>query len=220
MRGSQTYRPPAPPITIQQIPFEGIVHEARHADGPVHSCDGKDELIDELASFGAQYYLLKWIADYSHESQETRDYANYRAWELRSSGGAFCYECQRSGSGKATLGVTITPSPILAVSVGSAGWWGAAFECRITETAGVDVTIVHVDFTIRESATGRVASQQTLPFGTTIRAWSSLAVDFNMAGGLRYSASGPSHEATLSVVVEAKDANGNTITQSASADIK
>ena len=95
--------------------------------------------IADLGAFRVQYYLLKWIADYSRESQETRDYANYGAWQLRS-GSAFCSECQGPAAGQAALSVTFTPDSIIAFPVGSAGAWGAAFQCAIAETGGVDVS--------------------------------------------------------------------------------
>jgi hypothetical protein len=81
------------PRTLESIEFEGIVHEARHTEGILHNCgDIADQRIEDMGAFGVQYSLLRWIADYSHESPETRAYALRRAWNLRS-GTAFCAEC-------------------------------------------------------------------------------------------------------------------------------
>ncbi len=90
------YSPPPWPLTVDQSEFEGIVHEARHADGGGHTCNGgkSDRRASDLGAFGAQYYLLEWIADYSHEPADVRAYASFRAWQLRQ-GGAFCEECSK-----------------------------------------------------------------------------------------------------------------------------
>lgn len=209
-------------IMIDGTPFEGIVHEARHADGVRHTCNGgtSDERVDEMGSYGVQYYLLKWIADYSHESQDVRDYANYRAWVLRS-GPAFCAECRRTEAGPAAIDVSIAPDPIVAIPVGSAGQWGAVFQCRIAETAGVDVTVVSIEFTVRETTTGQVVSRPTMTsLPLPIRAWSSTTVTFSASAPLLYSPSTTGHDATLTVLVQARDADGNSISQSTTAEIR
>ncbi len=74
---------------------EILVHEARHIDGGGHTCGiGQlDARIDELRSFGVQYYLMLWLG--THWPAATpgeRDYALNRAAWLRA--GAFCMECQ------------------------------------------------------------------------------------------------------------------------------
>ena len=69
-----------------------MVHEARHIDGFRHSCGGRDNTIDELGSFGAQYYLMVWIGSHWPAATEAqRAYTLNRAAWLRVT--AFCQEC-------------------------------------------------------------------------------------------------------------------------------
>jgi len=44
-----------------------LVHEARHNQGYGHTCGGgtQDHTIDELGSWGVQYYLYLWLADHA-----------------------------------------------------------------------------------------------------------------------------------------------------------
>jgi hypothetical protein len=39
-----------------------IVHEARHAEGPEHTCGPNDMTIDELGAWGAVYYFSRALA--------------------------------------------------------------------------------------------------------------------------------------------------------------
>jgi hypothetical protein len=46
-----------------------LVHEARHADGRhPHTCGTKDQTLDELGAWGAQYYLSRWLAEHTDQS--------------------------------------------------------------------------------------------------------------------------------------------------------
>jgi hypothetical protein len=80
-------------LTIATVDAAGLVHEARHADGPLHTCGNKDQTVAEMGAFGVEYLFIVWVADYSAEPQAYRDYFRWAAWKLRSSGGAFCVEC-------------------------------------------------------------------------------------------------------------------------------
>ena len=45
-----------------------LAHEARHGDGRGHTCGTKDQTPDELGSWGVQYYLGRWLAEYTDQS--------------------------------------------------------------------------------------------------------------------------------------------------------
>jgi hypothetical protein len=85
--------------TFDYLPYSVIVHEARHAEGRLHTCGyqtgnyRKDETIAEMGAFGVQYYLNYWIAHHSDEDQLVRLLANGDAINSRQGGGAFCCEC-------------------------------------------------------------------------------------------------------------------------------
>jgi hypothetical protein len=61
--------------------IEGLVHEARHADGGhSHSCGtGADQTIDELGAYGVQYYLNLWLAQHNVDPPLTREERLYSA---------------------------------------------------------------------------------------------------------------------------------------------
>ena len=42
-----------------------LVHEARHAEGPVHQCGPNDNTISELGAWGVEYSLESWLALFS-----------------------------------------------------------------------------------------------------------------------------------------------------------
>ena len=72
--------------------LEMMVHEARHANGPVHTCGSKDNKIADRGGFGVQYYLMQWLG--THWPQATpaeREYALSRAVYIKWS--SFCSEC-------------------------------------------------------------------------------------------------------------------------------
>jgi len=75
----------------------GYVHEARHADGYGHDCDGiRDRNISDLGAWGVQYYLGLWIANHLIAPTLTtaeRGYAQQASELLRTGGGAFCTAC-------------------------------------------------------------------------------------------------------------------------------
>jgi hypothetical protein len=75
----------------------GYVHEARHADGYSHDCDGiRDRNISELGAWGVQYYFDLWLSSHVTApflSAAERAYAAQGAPELRGSGAAFCTAC-------------------------------------------------------------------------------------------------------------------------------
>ncbi len=45
-----------------------IVHEARHADGYLHTCGSKDRTIEELGGWAAHYYLLRWLTEHTDQA--------------------------------------------------------------------------------------------------------------------------------------------------------
>jgi len=74
--------------------IEGLVHEARHADGPRHSCGVSDRTLDEMGAWGAQYSLDLWMG--RHEAggvltPEEREYCVSRAAFIAALD--FCTEC-------------------------------------------------------------------------------------------------------------------------------
>jgi len=72
-----------------------IVHEARHADtGIPHTCptdQTKDARTSDMGAYGVQYWLMIWIANYSDQPGEIRDWYRWSAKAIRRS--AFCLEC-------------------------------------------------------------------------------------------------------------------------------
>jgi len=42
-----------------------IVHEARHAEIGGHTCGHDDQTLEELGSWGVQYYYFTWLAEHS-----------------------------------------------------------------------------------------------------------------------------------------------------------
>jgi hypothetical protein len=77
--------------------IEGLVHEARHADGAhPHSCGGgADQSIAELGAYGVQYSLNLWLGQHSAGdllSLEEKLYSLNRAEEMRYY--SFCRECR------------------------------------------------------------------------------------------------------------------------------
>lgn len=83
--------------SISGMPYEGIVHEARHADGWDHTCKYntsgrfiRDRTVSEMGAFGVQYFLNLWLDLHSTEPEPFRKYSRRRAAELRT---GFCCEC-------------------------------------------------------------------------------------------------------------------------------
>jgi len=74
---------------------EGLVHEARHAEGRhPHTCGTNDRTVGELGAWGVQYSLDVWMALHSTGGVLTPDERAYclnRAAWLAS--GVFCLEC-------------------------------------------------------------------------------------------------------------------------------
>jgi hypothetical protein len=58
-----------------------IVHEARHAEIGGHTCGTDDQTLQELGSWGVQYYLFTWLAEHSAGwlSAEQKQGAAYHA---------------------------------------------------------------------------------------------------------------------------------------------
>lgn len=50
---------------MQEAFISLVVHEARHRNGFVHTCGGRDTTIKQLGAFGAQYYFHIWVADHT-----------------------------------------------------------------------------------------------------------------------------------------------------------
>ena len=42
-----------------------VVHEARHAEGPGHTCGTSDNTIAEMGAWSVQYWLFRWMGDHS-----------------------------------------------------------------------------------------------------------------------------------------------------------
>jgi hypothetical protein len=75
--------------------IEGLVHEARHADGGhLHNCGYKDQTLAEMGAWGVQYSLDLWMGRHSVGTVLTpqeREYClNRAAWIAA---GNFCTEC-------------------------------------------------------------------------------------------------------------------------------
>lgn len=217
------YTPPPWPLTVDRSEFEGLVHEARHADGGGHTCNGgkSDRKASDLGAFGTQYYLLKWIADDSHEPADVRAYASYRAWQLRQSA-AFCEECTTSGADQAALSLSVEPNPIVAIPVGDTDNWGCVFTLTITETAGVNVVVESIEWDVIDGggrSLSRMAKQTTM--SQTVRAWNTVSFHYNSAFPFVFTpATTTTHEATLTIAVHATDERGNTLTASVSAAVR
>jgi hypothetical protein len=42
-----------------------VVHEARHAEGPGHTCGTNDNTIAEMGAWAVQYWFLRWIGEHA-----------------------------------------------------------------------------------------------------------------------------------------------------------
>jgi hypothetical protein len=98
--------------TVYHLIHTLIVHEARHAEGLRHTCGyseqyhtaTRDRTVAEMGGFGAHYSLEYWLANYSSEAPEVRDfYAKHAAHLL--GGGSFCCECGRGRSAARAMGL-------------------------------------------------------------------------------------------------------------------
>jgi hypothetical protein len=54
-----------------------LVHEARHAQGAIHTCGTKDRRLDEMGSWAVQYYLARWLAEHTDQSLFTSGTIRY-----------------------------------------------------------------------------------------------------------------------------------------------
>jgi hypothetical protein len=56
-----------------------VVHEARHADGASHTCAQatKDRSVDQMGSWGVQYYLARWLAEHTDQTPFSADRIHY-----------------------------------------------------------------------------------------------------------------------------------------------
>jgi hypothetical protein len=82
------------PPTLERVNPSGLIHEARHAEGPMHTCDygTRDRTIAEMGAFGVQYWFLTPMATATDEPLEERQSFAYKSWSLRT---GFCDECVR-----------------------------------------------------------------------------------------------------------------------------
>ncbi len=72
--------------------LEMMVHEARHANGPGHTCGSKDNKIANMGGFGVQYSLMQWLGTHWLDATpQEREYALSRAVYIKWS--SFCDEC-------------------------------------------------------------------------------------------------------------------------------
>jgi hypothetical protein len=84
--------------SVKVLPFETVVHEARHAEGYNHTCawDGtkfrSDKTIAEMGATGIGQYLFQWLALHSRESPDLKRWAQTRA-DAKRKGSIFCCEC-------------------------------------------------------------------------------------------------------------------------------
>lgn len=84
---------PDPDWTAIRLPYEILVHEARHGDGPPHNCGNRDSHISMMGSDGVVWYLNHWIANFSNQPPEIREAASLlNLIQIRV---GFCYECER-----------------------------------------------------------------------------------------------------------------------------
>ena len=85
--------------TWPSLPFETILHEARHAQGWNHTCNwvgnryARDRAVSEMGASATGYYLHYWLAYHSHEDPLIRSYSKLRAAQYRQNG-LFCCECK------------------------------------------------------------------------------------------------------------------------------
>jgi hypothetical protein len=42
-----------------------LVHEARHVESGMHTCDTNDQTLDEMGAWAVQYWLERWLADHA-----------------------------------------------------------------------------------------------------------------------------------------------------------
>jgi hypothetical protein len=81
--------------TVDTLTLPVLVHEARHADtGVPHTCptnQTKDARVNDMGAYGVQYWLMFWIAEYSDQPPETRDWYRYNYKMIRLT--SFCLEC-------------------------------------------------------------------------------------------------------------------------------
>jgi hypothetical protein len=91
-----------------------FVHEARHAEGPLHQCAGNDNTISELGAWGVEYSFEAWLALFSGSFMTAPDIhpTAYRDGALFRAGVWRMNACQ---SPFADLGLTArdTPDPVI-----------------------------------------------------------------------------------------------------------
>jgi uncharacterized repeat protein (TIGR01451 family) len=91
-----------------------FVHEARHAEGPVHECPPDDNTISELGAWGVQYYLEAWMALFTGDFLTSPDIhpALYRDVEIYRAGVWRIHGCQ-SPFADLQVSVRDTPDPVV-----------------------------------------------------------------------------------------------------------
>src|SRR5262249_14841717 len=60
-----------------------LAHEARHAEGHIHTCGTKDQTLEELGAWGVQYYLSRWLAEHTDQSFFATDPLRPGHWLLK-----------------------------------------------------------------------------------------------------------------------------------------
>jgi len=85
----------ASPPTLERVNPDGLIHEARHADGPLHTCElTKDRTVAEMGAWGVQYSFLTLMATATDEPEAERWFFATEAYWLRGPN-SFCEECRR-----------------------------------------------------------------------------------------------------------------------------
>ena len=210
--------------SLADVPFAGLVHEARHSDGGGHNCGTGDRRVDDLGAFGVQYYLLVWIAEYSAESDSVRAWARRQAWTLLTSG-VFCAECRpQSGSLAGAITASIDPNPVRPTKIEqSATQLALSFSSTEAETAGVEVTITRMEWDVVRVTTGESLAipPRINDVPTVLRPYGSTTQTFGIAGlPLIFRAPPPGEDVVIRLRVQATDALGNSLSTETSAPVR
>jgi len=133
---------------------------------------------------------------------------------------------QLPGPARAVVEVTITPTVIQATKLpepNPTGIWGVSFILTCRETAGLDVTVTNMHYSIPDRATGANVCLLPDPRGAvplSIRGWDYFEFPWPSTFPLTYRPTTEGHTATLVATLTLRDAKGNEFTAEASAEIQ